>query len=160
MLLAVLLSASAFAASHADQENQFTLEFDESWQQSVDPSLSVKFALSSKSKASSGRPFGRMQIRVGHLDKDIPLEKYINNNLKTASAAWNIKQEISVDGLGDENRLLTMERKIGRFSMLVQKLYVKALGNVYELDCSSGIKANDDIIKSCANIIQSFKLLP
>lgn len=158
--LACLPLTTAWAETYEDKSHHFKISYNDEWQVTNAISPTIKFSLSSVKRAASGRPSASAKVRVSELDKTIPLKKYIKNNVKIASETWKVIEEKSLPAMGDENLLMKMERRIGSHSKKVQTLFVKAKGNVYEVTCSMAKVAEASFEKSCADVIDSFALLP
>ena len=72
---------------------------------------------------------------------------------------WSTKSETSLDSIPQENKFLVLEQKIGHLVKTVNRLYVKANGNMFELSCSVSQSASTELIKACDDVINSFHIL-
>lgn len=151
--------SSVFAETYQDDQHHFKVSYGDEWQLSTAISATIKFSLISKERAPSRRPLAIVEVSVRELDTAIPLKKYIRNNIKIASVTWTLLEEKSLPSLGDDNRLMIMERNMGRHSQKVYKLLVKDQSNVYETSCAMAKIAESTFESSCRNIIESFQLI-
>lgn len=160
ILFMISQCTSVFAETYQDEQYGFKVTYGDEWQLSTAISATIKFSLVSVQRAPSRRPLANIEVSVKELDSAIPLEKYIKNNIKIASVTWRLLEEKSLPSLGEENRLMVMERNMGRHSQKVYKLLAKDKGNVYELTCSMSKLAEATFDKVCADLVASFTLLP
>ncbi len=154
------ISTNVMAETYTDASNKFVIDYNEKWQKSHNLSPSVTFSLMTVDLLGSGRPSARMKVEVSELSDKIPLQRYIDNSIKTATTAWSVLDESEKAGLGDESRQLTLERKIGKMKSPMQKMFVKANGNVYELTCSMDKDSDDTVKQACDEVLSSFQLAP
>jgi len=156
----VVFVNSVSAESYEDNQNGFKLDYSDVWQESTALSATIKFSLASSIQAKNRRPLATLSVSVKEMDAILPLEKYIKNNIKIASRTWSILEEKSLPSLGESNRLMIMERNMGRHSQKVYKLIVKNQGRVYETNCAMSKQIVDTFESQCLAVINSFQLIP